>query len=244
MIEELLPDGVASACVFEDLPADADGALFPAESAAVSKAVPRRQAEFRTVRGCARRALGELGVPAVELLPGRRGATAWPPGISGSMTHCPGFRAAAVARTQHAASIGIDAEPNLPTPEVVLRSATLPPEHRAVTALSDHRPEIRWDRLLFSAKESVFKAWYPLMRRELEFYQAEIEIDPNAGTFTAQLLVPGPVVAGRRLDTFSGRWLVRRGLIVTAITLPGSPEEEAHEPTERQADGLASPEER
>ncbi|WP_229914440.1 hypothetical protein [Streptomyces capitiformicae] len=33
-----------------------------------------RQAEFRTVRACAREALGQLGVGPVPILPGTRGA--------------------------------------------------------------------------------------------------------------------------------------------------------------------------
>jgi len=222
VIETILPADVASAWVFGDLPPDIDGGLLPAESAAMAKAVPQRRAEFTTVRICARRALRQLGAPAGELLRDRRGAVVWPPGISGSMTHCPGLRAAAVARAHCAASIGIDAEPNVPTPERVLRAIALPREAGAVAALSARRPEVCWDRLLFSAKESVFKTWYPLMRRELEFDQAEIALDPD-GTFTARLLVPGPTVDGRRFDTFSGRWLVRDRFLMTAITLPGSP---------------------
>ena len=40
------------------------------------------------------------------------------------------------------------------------------------------------------------------------------------GSFTARLLVPGPVVNGRHLTGFTGRWLVSGGLIVTAIVIP------------------------
>ena len=37
---------------------------------------------------------------------------------------------------------------------------------------------IHWDRLIFSAKESVYKAWYPLARRWLGFEEAAVSIDP------------------------------------------------------------------
>jgi 4'-phosphopantetheinyl transferase EntD len=76
-----------------------------------------------------------------------------------------------------------------------------------------------WDRLLFSAKESVYKAWYPLTGRPLDFDEALIEVDPAAGSFSARLLVPGPVVAGTRLAGFDGAWLAREGLVVTAIAV-------------------------
>lgn len=230
MIEEILPSGVVPAEAFDELPPDpAEPATlpFPEETAAVARAVPRRQREFATVRACARRALGALGLPPVPLLPGRRGAPRWPEGVVGSMTHCDGYRAAAVAPASHTLAIGIDAEPNGPLPDGVLAAVALPREREQVRALGGTDPEVHWDRLLFSAKESVFKTWYPLTGRELDFDEADIALDPAAGTFTARLLVPGPVVAGRPLDVFTGRWLARDGLVVTAITLnrrgPGHP---------------------
>jgi 4'-phosphopantetheinyl transferase EntD len=76
---------------------------------------------------------------------------------------------------------------------------------------------VAWGRVLFSAKESVYKAWFPLTRRWLGFEEACVSIDPADGSFTARLLVDGPVLGGRRLDVFAGSWLVRDGLIVTAV---------------------------
>jgi len=49
-------------------------------------------------------------------------------------------------------------------------------------------PSIRWDRLLFSAKESVYKAWFQLTGRWLGFEEASLDIDPSAGTFSARIL--------------------------------------------------------
>jgi 4'-phosphopantetheinyl transferase EntD len=185
----------------------------------VAASVARRQREFATVRVCARRALADLGLPPVALLPGRRGAPRWPDGVVGSMTHCDGYRAAALARRAGTVSIGIDAEPNGPLRPGVLEAIALPEEEAWVRRLCADEPKVRWDRLLFSAKESVYKTWYPLTGGELGFDEAAIAFDPDTGRFTARLLVPGPVVAGRRLSRFPGRWLCRDGLVVTAITL-------------------------
>ena len=74
-----------------------------------------------------------------------------------------------------------------------------------------------WDRLLFSAKESVYKAWFPLTARWLGFPDASISISPADGTFAARLLVSWPPAAGLSLPGFTGRWLARDGLIVTAV---------------------------
>ncbi|MEU5427485.1 4'-phosphopantetheinyl transferase superfamily protein [Streptomyces olivoreticuli] len=204
---------------FGALPADVAHLLLPEEAAHVARAVPKRQGEFATVRACARKALGRLGLDPVPLLPNRRGAPGWPAGVVGSMTHCDGYRAAVVARAADAVSIGIDAEPNGPLPEGVLEAIALPGERSRLAGLAARRPEVFWDRMLFSAKESVFKTWYPLTGQELDFSEAELEFDPDAQTFSARLLVPGPVVGGRRLDGFTGRWLADEGLVVTAIAL-------------------------
>jgi 4'-phosphopantetheinyl transferase EntD len=217
MIEELLRPPVVAVEAFADPP---DGTLFPEEEAVIARAVDKRRREFTTARWCARRALARIDVPPAPILPGQRGAPGWPAGVVGSMTHCAGYRAAAVARAGDVVTIGVDAEPNEPLPEGVLTSVSDPQERAALAALARTAPGVHWDRLLFSAKESVYKAWFPLARKWLGFEEAVVTIEPVAGAFAARLLVPGPVVAGERLSGFTGRWLARDGLVVTAIVVP------------------------
>ncbi|MET9804123.1 4'-phosphopantetheinyl transferase superfamily protein [Streptomyces sp. NPDC006368] len=221
MIEELLPPSVAAVESFGDDPS-AERALYPQEARLIAVAVESRRREFATVRRCAREALGKLGGPAAPILPDAKGAPRWPEGFVGSMTHCKGYRAAVVARAASLAAVGIDAEPNLPLPDDGVRDLVTVPQERAwLRQLAPRRPGVHWDRLVFSAKETVYKVWYPLTRRWLNFEEAVITVDPDRSTFTARLLVPGPVVDGVRLDSFTGGWLVRDGLIVTAATIAG-----------------------
>ena len=217
MIEEILPPEVAAAEAFDDA---GPRALFPAEEAAVARAVPKRRSEFATGRACARAALAKLGLPPVPIVPGPRGAPQWPPGVTGSITHCAGYRASAVAHLSDVASLGLDAEPNGALPDGVLDRIAVARERAWLPELAAAVPGVSWDRLLFCAKESVYKAWFPLTRRWLGFEQAAITVDPQAGTFTAELLAPGEALDGRRLAGFDGRWLVRDGLVLTAITVP------------------------
>ena len=223
MIEELLPDAVVTVEAYGH--EDADTPLHPEEAALVARAVAKRRREFAVVRSCARRAMEKLGVPPQPILTGERGAPRWPAGLAGSMTHCDGYCAAALVRATDLASLGIDAEVHAPLPENVLPSVALPAEADRLRGLAAERPDIHWDRLLFSAKESVYKAWFPLTGRWLDFSEADIDIragdsDSRAGRFDARLLVPGPVVGGRRLERFEGRWIVGRGLVATAVTVP------------------------
>jgi 4'-phosphopantetheinyl transferase EntD len=223
VIGELLPPCAVAVEALSDPPG---AVLFPEEEALLARAVEKRRREFTTVRHCARLAFARLGVPAAPILPGEHGAPQWPEGIVGSMTHCDGYRAAVVARGTELVTVGVDAEPHEALPPDVLGTVTLPQERDRLAYLAAARPEVHWDRLLFSAKESVYKSWFPLTRRWLGFEEASVafERDPAApGSFYARLLVPGPMVGAERLTGFSGRWLVRDGLLFTAIALERVP---------------------
>jgi 4'-phosphopantetheinyl transferase EntD len=217
VIGQVLPAGVAAAEAWGDPPG---GWLFPAEEATLTHAADKRRREFTTARQCARAALRRLGIQPAPILPGERGAPRWPAGVVGSMTHCGGYRAAAVARAREMLTVGIDAEPNEPLRAGVAAAITVAGEPAALARLRAWQPAVSWDRLLFSAKESVYKAWFPLTGRWLDFDQAEIALDARTGTFAAQLLVAPPTVVGHRLTGFVGRWLVRNGLLLTAIAVP------------------------
>jgi 4'-phosphopantetheinyl transferase EntD len=217
MIDKLLPAPIVAVEAFDDTIA---GTLFAEEEALLGNAVEKRRREFVTARRCAREALAGLGFPAMPLLSGPKREPQWPPGVAGSITHCDGYRAAAVVRTSAIATVGIDAEPHRPLPAGVLDAIALPEELAQVADLLTAGPSISWDRLLFCAKEAVYKAWFPLARRWLDFKEASIVVHPAAGTFTARLLVSGPVLGGQKLTGFTGRWLVDRGLLLTAIALP------------------------
>jgi 4'-phosphopantetheinyl transferase EntD len=220
VLDEIVPPAVIAVETFDDPP---DVHLYPQEAALLGKAVTSRRREFGTTRWCARRALAKLGLPAAPILPGPRGAPIWPDGVAGSMTHCSGYRAAALAHSTDLAAIGIDAEPDGPLPGGVRDRIARPEELAALAELMAAAPGTSWDKLLFSAKESTYKAWFPLAQRWLGFTDASIGINPADGAFIARLLVPGPVLGGRQLTEFHGRWLVRNGLVVTAIAMPAAP---------------------
>jgi 4'-phosphopantetheinyl transferase EntD len=215
VIRELLPEGVAAVEVRGD---DLEAGLLPEEEAVLERVSPKRRLEFTTGRSCARRALAELNFPPGPILPGPDREPSWPPGAVGSITHCRDYCAAAVAPTSRFASIGIDAEVHDELPEGVLERISLAEERAWLESRAGDGTH--WDTVLFSAKESVFKAWFPVARRWLGFEDARVDLVPEEGAFRAHLLVPGPTVGGRPLTGFDGRYVVRDGLVVTAIALP------------------------
>jgi len=207
LLAEILPAGVRSSEAFDDL---TPAPLFAAEDALLAGAGPKRRGEFATVRRCARNALSQLGFPPGPLVRGTGGAPVWPGGVVGSMTHCAGYRAAAVARAGEVDVLGIDAEPAEPLPRGVLGLVTAPDERAHLAELADDAPDMCWDRLLFCAKEAVYKAWFPLTEKWLGFRDATVEIDPGGG-FSAELR------PGASPSRFAGRWRAGDGLIVVAI---------------------------
>jgi 4'-phosphopantetheinyl transferase EntD len=177
----------------------------------VVRAVPRRRAEFALGRHCARTALARLGASDGPLLSGSRREPLWPEGFRGSITHCDGYGAAAVARARDVASVGIDAELHGPLPEGVLALVADADERGWIAGRTGDG--VSWDKVLFSAKESVYKAWFPLTGRWLGFEEAHLTFDPEAGTFRADVLVPA------ERARFDGRFAVGGGLVFTAATV-------------------------
>jgi 4'-phosphopantetheinyl transferase EntD len=216
VFERILPAQVAVAVSREDIGAKA----YPGEEAALGRAVEKRRREFLTGRACARRALAQLGIAPLAIPSGPRGEPQWPGGVVGSITHCAGCRAGAVARDTEVAALGIDAEVDAPLPNGLLADIALAQERRWIARLESQAPAVSWDRLLFSIKESVYKAWFPLTGRWLGFEDALVEVDRASGSFVARLRVEGPSLRGHRLRSFSGRWLAADGLLFASVALP------------------------
>ena len=220
MIEEILPSNVVAEEVRNGL---LDAVLFPEEEKVLGQSVDKRRREFTTARACARQAFARLDLPPMPVLTGSHGEPQWPPGVVGSITHCKGYCACAIAHEMEIVTLGIDAEPNEALPKNVLTDIAFNEELVWLRELMHSAPGVCWDRLIYSAKEAVYKAWFPLTKRWLGFEDAAVTIDRAQCTFSVRLLVPGPLLADRQLTCFTGKWTVRNELILTAIALP-SPE--------------------
>ena len=196
-----------------------ESTMFSIEATLVAGAAAERRKEFGTVRFCARQALHKIGIAAAPILPDADGAPCWPPGVVGSMTHCAGYRAAVVAHSRALRSVGIDAEPDArlsaPVLELILRDEEL----AQLRVLADVLPIRHWDRIIFCAKEAVFKAWFPLTRSWLDFQDVLVTACPD-GTFLAFIHAPLVTDVG---PIFVGRWTAGRGLIVAATSVGESP---------------------
>src|SRR5262249_41551754 len=227
MIADILPAGVVAA---ESFGPPGDGKLFPAEAAAIATADPVRRAEFAAGRAVARAALARMGVAAGPVLPGRAGEPRWPDGVVGSITHCAGYRACAVAPARGMAAIGIDAEPCLTLADGLLAAVAGAAERAWLAGVGAGRPRVALGRVRFSAKQPGYRAWYVATGGRPALQNVPIQISA-AGPFAAGLphdrgAAPGsgrPAAARAAAPPparLTGRWLVGGGLIVTALTVP------------------------
>jgi 4'-phosphopantetheinyl transferase EntD len=216
VISQILPPQASAVEAFGDA---AGATLFAAEEAALGGAGLARYAEFSTGRACARAALARLGLAPAAILPGPRGEPRWPAGVTGSITHCAGYRACAVARSTQVAALGIDAEPDAPLPAGVLAAVATRAERAWLDGRLSAAPQVRWDTLVFSAKEAAYKAWFPLTGATPGFTDVEMT-EPADGRFTLLLLTAGPGRTRSWPASLAGRWLASRGLIITAVAAP------------------------
>jgi enterobactin synthetase component D len=154
------------------------------------KAVLRRQVDFLAGRWCAQRALQAAGFEgAVEIAHGQHGAPIWPPNFLGSISHCDGFAMASVARVQHIQALGIDVERQLSADVAREIQGQLATHQELAIGRGSMSPEA-WLTVLFSGKESLFKALYPGVGRYFDFLDATaLQLDAGAGTFTLVLRV-------------------------------------------------------
>jgi len=216
MISTILPSDVSSYEVhgeFESKP------IWPEERVFIKGAVEKRAKEFATGRFCARIALSRLGLPPGPIPVGPNREPQWPVGIVGSITHCKNYCSAAVARIGGIVSIGIDAEIDEPIPLDVLSLISNPSEIAAINELS---AGTHWDKLLFSAKESVFKAMFPLTAQWLDFKDVCIVFAPSDGSFLATLPIEATRKGSLKTPYIRGRYIIDCGLIVTSVVLLSS----------------------
>jgi 4'-phosphopantetheinyl transferase EntD len=183
----------------------------------VATACPERKHEFASGRQLARSLLGRLGWHDTALLANGDGSPAWPHGVVGSIAHADDVCIVALAAAGHAVGLGVDLEPQRPV-EPELRRLICTEGERAMLASWPADQRGIGGRLIFSAKESVYKCQYPVLRMPFGFQDLAIVLDISAGTFTTELPNTACPGAGGRI-ALCGRFHVGAGWIVTGATL-------------------------
>jgi 4'-phosphopantetheinyl transferase EntD len=151
-------------------------ALLPEEKAAFAGSVLKVRRASGAARIVARTLLSRFGRAPRAIPKSTTGVPVWPEGIVGSLAHDSEVAVAAMAAQREFLSVGVDVEPAEP----------LAPDLLDIVATAGERERMRDDpfhgRLLFSVKEAIYKAVYPLDRMFLDHHDVEVSLSTGAGT--------------------------------------------------------------
>lgn len=200
--------------------------LTEREALLVAKAIDKRKREFATGRHLARQALAHFGVHDAELMNHTDRAPIWPEPVHGSISHCD-TRAVVAVMPKHAGTVGIDIEHRQELKRDLWKSVFL---EREVASLDAMESSIRGRMalVLFSAKEALYKAQYPLTQTYMGFHELEVRLtfsSEGEGTLTCIFqndVGPGPMRFARD-EVATGRFHLSAfatGEVITGVHIP------------------------
>lgn len=154
-------------CGFE--PAAFSGRLFESfrmeMPLQIARSRPKRRMEFLSGRLAARLALHELGFSSLQIGIRSGRDPDWPEGVLGSISHCGSDAVSLCSTDRELAGIGIDieAEANADATNAIAQTMATQTEIECVLGGSAAGSFSEAATMAFSAKESLFKAFYPLV---------------------------------------------------------------------------------
>jgi len=167
-LEALAPPGVAVGC--RQIREGDESALFPEEAEPIRQFVLASRCASGAARRVARDLLARFGHPDCPLPKSPGGAPVWPRGVVGSLAHDRDFAVAAIGLRRDLTGLGIDVEP----------AETLPDDLLPIVCTERERAAIAGDaltaRMLFAAKEAVYKAVNPIDGVFLDHHDVEVDL--------------------------------------------------------------------
>ncbi len=192
------------------------GIAFPDS---LNRAVNKRKAEFLAGRYCAKTALAQLGISNYAITVGKHRCPVWPAGVKGSITHSNTTALAVVTSQATVLGVGIDIES-------IITEKTMSDIQDAILYGDDYqlleRPGIAKEvlfSLIFSIKESFFKAAYPSTGYYFDFDAVRItELDFDNHRFTLRLCQDlNPQLSSGAV--FSGQFCLLEGQVLSLLVL-------------------------
>ena len=181
----------------------------------VSRSAEIRRKSFIAGRLCAERCLDELEIRGEGVGRDSSGVPLWPHGVVGSITHNARFAVAVACVTSSVQSMGIDSESLVQVQAAEAIEKNCCTEDERLSLLADGNSALVLT-LIFSAKESFYKAIYPLVERYVDF--ADVEV--RAVDWRRQEFLVGPVPTrpfAQLLPTLQGRFSVDGGQLHTGV---------------------------
>jgi 4'-phosphopantetheinyl transferase EntD len=178
--------------------------LLPEERAFAAGLTPLRRRTWVGGRVALREALARRRVEVPSILADDRGAPALPAGVVGSITHKEDLASALVA-VEGRARIGVDLELDVARTQDS-SARVLTEDELAELAGLDAAARAREVLLRFSAKEALYKALDPFVRRYVGFQEVSVSPRADGGASASWRLRPGegPFAIDVRWRRFDG----------------------------------------
>ena len=140
----------------------------------LTKAALSRRCDYLMGRYCAQLAIANLGGGFQQIQQQNSGAPAWPNGFIGSITHISGLALAMVGEHTHWDWVGVDVETVVSMDDVLSMTPIImrEEEHKIITAAINAQNYAF--TLVFSAKETIYKALWPKVGRFFDFHDVSL----------------------------------------------------------------------
>lgn len=185
-----------------------------------------RQQEFIAGRFCAVQAAKQIGHELSKLPVASTREPVWPDGLKGSITHSKQLAIGCVSLSENLESIGIDAEEMI-KPGLRKDIEKTIANDVELFLLEKTLPEMGLT-ILFSAKESLYKALFPLVRTFIDFKEVVLtELDSEKMTFVLELKTSNPKLVSH-LGTYHGSYKIMGETIVTVVYIPKAKGKHVH----------------
>ncbi|MBA53135.1 MAG: hypothetical protein CMK89_01655 [Pseudomonadales bacterium] len=196
--------------------------LCPEEEALIAKAVDKRKREFRAGRNCAHELFKTANIHCNALLKGKQREPDWPEGWTGSISHTQGLCVVAIAPLTLFRSIGLDVEQATPLGDdirsLICSAAEQDRLSRLTLMTGQDIASQPLDKVIFSAKESIHKTYFPLNYHTLDFLDARVDINTGDCSFEATIIKPEPAPKVP-ITTLRGKYCVGQSYLATFISL-------------------------
>lgn len=135
----------------------------------IRKAVPKRRAEFLAGRFCAKRALESIMTLPPDIGIGANRNPIWPDQVIGSISHCDSSAVAVVSNSADISGIGIDIEHAISDTTIKNIRSQIVLQDEIKLFINSPLNDTTLFTIIFSLKESFFKAAYPRVKRYFDF---------------------------------------------------------------------------
>ena len=156
---------------YDDSQFEANEITFPTK---LCKAVTKRRAEFLAGRICAKHALKQINITHFQLVSGEERAPVWPPKITGSITHTRNIAMAICCADPKVQGIGIDVERMMGSDQEEKLQSQIINQNEADVFAQLKAVNANPLTLVFSAKESIYKALYASVGKFFGFDAAQL----------------------------------------------------------------------